>query len=261
MILMSVCWVDHQKVYYERIGNAASNHKLLFVHGAAGNAEIWRSVRSLLPSFDSIVADLPGHYRSEGKSKKSIEEYADFLREFIRTLGFGDGSSLILIGHSMGGAIGLEIACRGETWIQRLILVNSAPRLKVHPRFLSDLSEGVFNPSLFETAFGPNASVELKQNVLKQSHSNSVHTSYDDFSACDRFDRREALSGVRIPVLIIAGTDDRLTPAAHTQMMKQHISDSCYVEIEQCGHFAPLEQPERVADAIHTFLSEPKPEV
>jgi pimeloyl-ACP methyl ester carboxylesterase len=76
-----------------------------------------------------------------------------------------------------------------------------------------------------------------------------------DYLACDRFDVRDRLAEIRVPTLVVVGTDDRLTPLRYSRFLAETIPGARLVEIPGAGHFPQLEQPVRVNAAIREFLT------
>jgi len=77
--------------------------KVIFVHGSGTYGGVWRYQTEYFPDSDAV--DLPGHLW--GQTLDSVEEYADWLKEYIRGKGYSD---VVLVGHSFGGAIALMYA-------------------------------------------------------------------------------------------------------------------------------------------------------
>jgi 3-oxoadipate enol-lactonase len=75
-----------------------------------------------------------------------------------------------------------------------------------------------------------------------------------DFEACDAFDAMGRLDGIRLPVLIIAGRDDQMTPPRYAEYLRAHLPASRLVWIGGAGHTVHLEQPRAVNEAIRQFL-------
>ncbi|HMK64607.1 MAG TPA: alpha/beta fold hydrolase, partial [Thermodesulfobacteriota bacterium] len=81
---------------------------LVLIHGAGGNSQSFLpQIRRLDPQANILALDLPGHGNTAGPGLTSISNYAEWAFEILK------GSSVqnfLLMGHSMGGAIGLEMA-------------------------------------------------------------------------------------------------------------------------------------------------------
>ena len=72
----------------------------------------------------------------------------------------------------------------------------------------------------------------------------------------DRPDSTPLLGTIRVPVLVIAGDDDQIAPAAGMQEMARAIPIAQFVLIPESGHLSPLEQPQAVNDALNAFLAQ-----
>ncbi|MCF8564106.1 alpha/beta hydrolase [Alicyclobacillus tolerans] len=246
------CTVQGEKVFYEHIGNADSEVKLLFVHGASSYGMFWLPLIARLRSYDCIVLDLPGHYRSLGQSKSEISEYAVWMEEFAAQLGV---DSLTYVGHSLGGAIGIELALAKAPWLKSLVLLNTAGKLDVSADFLDKLSKGVYNEAYFiEQGFGSAAKASLKR-VVSQNTRVDTRSSYRDFLAASKFNRQKDVSRITLPTLIIAGEQDKVTPPVGSVALNESIAQSRLVVISNSGHFTPLENAREVSLEIRDFLN------
>jgi pimeloyl-ACP methyl ester carboxylesterase len=123
---------------------------LIFIHGAGANSDFWHWQQSAFP--EAHYLNLPGHYKGSGargqgsdsedtasnpKSKfqnpKSIPAYADWVAQYVEDEGL---ESVVLNGHSMGGAITMTLALRQPAWLKAIILTGTGARLRVLPRLL-----------------------------------------------------------------------------------------------------------------------------
>jgi pimeloyl-ACP methyl ester carboxylesterase len=68
------------------------------------------------------------------------------------------------------------------------------------------------------------------------------------------FDRRAELAAIRVPTLLIAGSDDPVAPAAVMERMAQKVPDAEYVLLEGCGHLGPMDQPDLFNETLAGFL-------
>jgi pimeloyl-ACP methyl ester carboxylesterase len=72
----------------------------------------------------------------------------------------------------------------------------------------------------------------------------------------ERPDSTSLLGAIRVPVMVIAGDDDQITPATAMQEMARAIPDARFVLVPGAGHLTPLEQPATVSSALADFLTE-----
>jgi len=68
------------------------------------------------------------------------------------------------------------------------------------------------------------------------------------------FDRRAQLPGIRVPTLLIAGSDDRTAPASVMERMAARIPGAAFVSLAGCGHLGPMDQPDEFNEALRAFL-------
>jgi pimeloyl-ACP methyl ester carboxylesterase len=77
-----------------------------------------------------------------------------------------------------------------------------------------------------------------------------------NFKACDSFDVTEKLSLIEVPVLVLTGNDDNVTPLKYGTFLEKNIKNAKLVNIEDAGHLSPIEKPNEVNRSIHDFLSQ-----
>jgi len=75
-----------------------------------------------------------------------------------------------------------------------------------------------------------------------------------DFRACDAYDLGDQLDQIQTPTLILVGEQDKMTPLRFSEELAESISGAEMKVIPRAGHMVILEQPERVAEGIRSFL-------
>jgi pimeloyl-ACP methyl ester carboxylesterase len=76
-----------------------------------------------------------------------------------------------------------------------------------------------------------------------------------DWMAADAFDRMQDLAGIACPTLVLAGTQDRLTPEKYAQYLATNIRDAKLDVIYGGAHMCPAERPAEVARHVSDFLA------
>lgn len=225
---------------------------LLLCHGAGGSHRHWLyQMRGLQNTAAVAAVDLPGHGASAGEAATSITAYRQFIARFCRSLGL---HHFILAGHSMGAAIALDYALHHGDNLSGLILVAGGARLRVAPPLLEACREGVIPPQLAEFAYGPAAPAELLESARQEMAALEPAIYYADFSACNSFDCMDRLDEIKMPVLLICGAADRMTPPRYSRYLKEQLPQAELVSIESAGHMAMLEAPQAVNEAIASFV-------
>jgi pimeloyl-ACP methyl ester carboxylesterase len=226
---------------------------VILIHGAGGSHQHWLYQVRDLPQAASYALDLPGHGRSPGPGRDSIGAYGDWL------LAFMDGAGLaraVLVGHSMGGAIALDLALRWPGRVAGLGLVATGARLRVAPAILEGIRQDPAEAVRLITdwAFGPEAPAEMARLGRRQMGQVDPGVLYGDFAACDAFDVRDRLGEVTAPALVLCGTQDRMTPAKYATFLRDGIAGASLHLIEGAGHMLMIERPQAVTRALVAFL-------
>jgi pimeloyl-ACP methyl ester carboxylesterase len=246
--------------YAHRRPVPAGQPPVVFVHGAGGTHQHWLyQVRDLsaptqgdLPRSPTYAPDLPGHGRSEGPGRESIQAYGEWLLAFLDAV---ELEQAILVGHSMGGAIALAAALHYPQRVAGLGLVATGARLKVAPAIL----EGILTDHqaavrlICDWAFGPETPQELVRLGRRQMGQVPANVLYGDFVACDAFDIRPRLDSVSVPTLILCGTCDRMTPVKYSTYLRDHISGAALHLVEGAGHMVMIERPQALLRPLVAF--------
>jgi len=223
---------------------------LIFIHSAGSSPVVWHI---WLKHFkgNAIAIELPGHPTRYGCT--TIEDCAKAVEKQIKE---NHVTRPIPVGHSMGGAVPIELALRNSD-LAGLILVGTGARLKVHQDIPSKLREnyseacGLVAQWSVATTHDPTTVDSIAREMLKIN----PEVTYGDFIACDRFDRMKEVEGIHCPTLILWGADDRLTPLKYSQYLHERIPGSRLVVIPGAGHSVMLEKYSEFGDAIATFLT------
>ncbi len=238
---------------------------ILFVHGFPLDHEQWRSQVEGLREWRCIAPDLRGVHGGEPPAGGfSMGGYADDL---VRTLEITGIERAICCGLSMGGYVLFELLRRHPQRVLGLILCDT----KAEP----DTPEGkAGREELVRLALreGPAAIVErllprLLGHATRAERPDVVETVRRMASRLqvaglvgalqamrDRTDSVPLLEQIRVPTLVLGGSEDEITPAPGMRAMAQGIRGATYVEVAEAGHLAPLERPEIVTRAIREFL-------
>ena len=223
--------------------------RLVFIHGAGGTHKVWRYQTSAFPG--SLAVDLPGHPR--GKGCIAISEYAEFV---TRTIVEGKLRPAILVGHSMGGAIAIEIALTRSELLAGIALVGSGARLRVTPLIKDEVIRDYSRAAevIAEWAYSPKTDSKLRRASVQELLEVPAAVTYGDFEACDRFDKMNEIGRMSLPTLIVCGEDDKLTPIKYSKYMKERIRGAQLVIIPGAGHSVMLEKPEELNAALRSFI-------
>lgn len=233
-----------------------ANETLVFVHGSGDSAQVWAPLIHLLPQYRSIALDLPGHgalIAEPGSATMSVSEYAAFVQAELTRNRLTNPT---LIGHSLGGAIALQLALEAPSAVGRIVLVGSGARLRVAPAFLQDASragpQGV--PTITRMSFAEDHVVQADAYQAGRVPT-APGVLYRDLAACNRFDVMAEVERITQPTLLVVGAGDRMTPLKYAEYLHARLPNSALVVIPDAGHYAQIEQPQAVADALRAWLA------
>jgi pimeloyl-ACP methyl ester carboxylesterase len=244
--------------YSQHCEKRTENPPLVLIHGAGGTHLYWPPEIRRLAGYCVYASDLPGHGKSAiCDGQQSIGEYARYLVRWLESVQL---SRAVVVGHSMGSAIALELAIHHSEYVVGLGLISGGARLRVHPdllNFIADLT--TFDKAielLVSYSFSSNAPPRLVKLASKRMLETRQSVLYGDLQACNRFDVMDRLGAVHQPTLVVCGADDQLTPLRYAQFLSSAIPNAWLSVIPHTGHMLMLEQPRLVADRLLAFLQD-----
>jgi pimeloyl-ACP methyl ester carboxylesterase len=272
----------------------ASAPTVVLLHGWTLDHRLWRRQVHDLPAGTRVLAvDLRGHGRSTctGQADTTLAQLADDLRDVLAAK-LGETGRTVLVGHSLGGMALLEYAFRhSEDFTSRtagVVLVSTSaegsartsyglnPQLARVMRTLETQCAGLLarggawrphrllmpllSPGVRWLVFGKHA--DLSWLALTSSMIGSVPLcSIGGFRpSVGLHDRVDALEAFRaMPVAVLVGSQDRLTPPICAETIVAHLPDAVATVCEGAGHMLPIERPDEVTHAIAGVLSKTGP--
>jgi pimeloyl-ACP methyl ester carboxylesterase len=244
-------------IYYAQFeGGQKDQPAVVLIHGAGSNHLVWPAELRRLAGHRVLAVDLPGHGNSSGVALQSIRAYANQMIDFLSALGLYQA---VFVGHSMGGAIALDLATNHPTHVAGLGLISTGAYLGVDPKFLESLANPMTVSTAVHTfrqrAFGPQASPLLIERSMKLMKETRPSVICGDWRACADFDLRESIARVEAPAWVIVGGEDKITPVAYAHFLAGRLPAARIQIIPGAGHMVLLEQPAQVANGLHQFLS------
>jgi pimeloyl-ACP methyl ester carboxylesterase len=246
--------LGQESIYYSasRPGNEVS---LVLIHGSGGSHLSWPAEARRLASADVYALDLPGHGKSGGQGRTTVEDYAELVQAFVQELGL---HRVVLTGHSLGGAVVLSCALQKPAWLQGLVLVGTGGRLKVAPQILDGLRQDFPGTAakVNDVAFGSQAPQALKRESEQAFLAADPEVMYGDFAACNEFDVMDRLEAIECPALVVCGDEDRLTPEKYGRHLAETLPRAELTVLQGCGHMMALEKPAEFSRAVQGFVEQ-----
>jgi pimeloyl-ACP methyl ester carboxylesterase len=251
---------EEGQIHYKLFDGGASQEghsPLVLIHGAGGTHLHWPSDLRRMAGEIVYSLDLPGHGESRGDVEESVGGYAQRLVGWLDLLDLG---AVMLVGHSMGGAISMMMALESPQHVQGLVLVGSGARLRVSPQILAlTENENLYRQAaelVTQWAFSCHADarmIELAQKRMAEVPSRVIHA---DFVACDHFDVMDRLAEISMPTLVLCGAEDQMTPVKYSHYLADNIPHARLAIIKDAGHMVMLEKPQEVTRHVRNFIQE-----
>ena len=239
---------------------AGEGKDVVLLHGWGASIGSYQPVFNYLKGyFKTYVIDFPGFGKSDPPPEAwGISEYADVVLQFLSSLGI---KKPILMGHSFGGRVIINLASSGKADINKLVLIDSAgikPRrtvkyyIKVYTYKLVKnilLLPGLrrFTGGILESARSKFGSIDYKNasDVMRRTMVKVVNE-----------DLRKLLPLIKNPTLLIWGENDTATPVSDGKLMEKLIPDAGLVVLKNAGHFSYLDRLNEFLLVINSFLKE-----
>lgn len=248
--------INNQNIYYQKVGTGSKD--LILLHGWGQDVSTWWGiVEELKDDFTLWLIDLPGFGRSDlPKRPFKIKDYAEVVEEFI---GKNQITNPILLGHSLGGRVAINLACQlGVVKLNKLILVSSAG---IKPK--QDLIKPLIYPIAKLSKLIPNW-FNLREK-LRVAFYRSLESDYlsagplrETLKNILDEDLTEDLEKIETETLLIWGEKDPTKEASLKNAKKMYqLIRNCRLEIiDDVGHFPHLENPFLFVYWIKEFCQE-----
>jgi len=225
--------------------------KLFFIPGSGSGKESWLYQTEYFTDSEAVA--LPGH--PEGEPCSSVEEYTEWLRDYIHRQQYRE---VVLIGHSLGGAIAQLYGLKYSDEVKALVLSGTGARLRVHPDTLAQV-RGMIGDAVAWRKYVEESYSTIDPEVGKVMAEARIKIGpavfLNDFLCCDRFDIMGEVPNIKLPTLAICGSEDEMTPVKYTQYLAAKIEGAREVIIDGATHGASREKPEEYNQAIERFLA------
>jgi pimeloyl-ACP methyl ester carboxylesterase len=282
---MDINWQSHQRWVRVQgrwmnvidLGPSEPESTIVWIHGLSGS---WQNWLENLPFFAQthrcVAMDLPGFGASEMPEEKiTISGYARTVDALLRELGVERAA---VVGNSMGGFVGAEIAIQFSTWVDKLVLVSAAGLSIEHQR--NERVLGALRATQYVLAMSTGWLASKSDWLARRPRSRhamfnivAAHPSrlpaplvaeqlrgsgkpgfIDALDALTDYPIRDRLADIQAPTLVVWGEDDALVPVDDAWEFGELIPNSRVVVYEDTGHVAMLERPDAFNELVAEFL-------
>jgi pyruvate dehydrogenase E2 component (dihydrolipoamide acetyltransferase) len=237
---------------------------IVFIHGFGGDLNNWQFNQEALAHARATYAlDLPGHGGSTkdlGSGSADVGALAGAVVDFLDAKGIARAH---LVGHSLGGAVALDLALNHADRVASITAICSAG---LGPEINMDYSDGFMQarrrkqlqPVLEMLVADPAmVSREMIEDVLKFKRLDGVDAALNRIVADTFAGGQQALqltnrlAEITVPVQVIWGRHDRILPVAHSEGLPSNIRVHVF---DDAGHMAHMEKAAEANDLIRSFI-------
>jgi pimeloyl-ACP methyl ester carboxylesterase len=249
---------------------------VVFAHGVTLSSRVWAKQFESFPNagFRAVAFDGRGHGQSTvGDTGHSVDNLADDMRSVLEALDLHD---VVLVGHSMGGMAVQAFVIRhpdiAHERVRGIVLMSTAARVR-----LADA--GPLRGTLDRlVGVAPDAGRLLRRRNLgflvaragfgDDPNPSHVEATRQMLAACTRVTLRDAsralllldltggLASVRLPTLVLAGTQDAITPAREGREIADLVPGARFEEFPGAGHMLMYERADEVDKLVIEFARE-----
>ena len=233
--------VNGMPIRYEVMGEG---DPVVFIHGLSESGRVWyRNVPEIARHYRVYLLDLPG-FGSMRKQHRHfrLEQMPAWLDGWMQAM---DLSNVSLVGHSMGGYVVAIAAAMRPELVKHLVLVDSIgiPFRTSVPRLIYPALKSIIRTT---PAFWPCINYDyLRAGPLMVMKAARQIVALDDLAA---------LSYVRVPTLVVWGSQDDLVPLDSGRQLHKRISGSRLLIIPKANHFSMFSYPQIFNTALLDFL-------
>jgi 3-oxoadipate enol-lactonase len=254
----------HCRLHGPRSGQPA-RRSIVLSHALGCDASLWEPLAHALAEQHRVIChDHRGHGASDApEGPYTMAELADDAERLLAEL---DAGPVVWVGLSLGGMVGQELALRHPQRVEALVIANSCAvydetaraawtqRIDTIARdglgAIVDMAMGRWFGAGFRAA-QPAVVDHWRRRVLGTSTAGYLGCCH----AIRAHDTLSRLAELRIPTLVLAGSDDEATPIALSEAMHARIRDARLAVLDGAAHLSVLERPRDFEAVVGDFLN------
>lgn len=245
-----------------RIDGEAAGAPVVFANSLGTDMRLWDPILPLLPKGLRIIRyDKRGH----GLSSQPVAPYSmgNLVRDAEQLLEYLEVKDCVFVGLSVGGMIAQGLAVKRMDQIRALVLSNTAAKIGT-PKIWQDRIAAVRAGGIealadatmerwFSKSFRASSEMTLWRNMMVRQPAEGYLGCCAAISGTDFY---TPTSGLRLPTLGIAGSEDGSTPPDLVRETVELIPGSRFALIRKAGHLPCVERPQEYAEHLGSFLTE-----
>jgi len=240
---------------------------IILIHGFPFNKSMWnKQIEMLIEHYRVIAYDVRGH----GNSAAGTEDFSIelFVNDLLGLMDILKIEKAMLCGLSMGGYIALnaienfpkrfnalilcDTNCAADTpeaKEKRMMTIENIGKYGIE-NYASESIKNLFAPESFVT--NKEKIVGIKEMIMEtkaQTLCSTLHALSMRKETCNK------LREISVPVLLMVGKEDQITPPAAARLMQKNIRGSVLQIIEHAGHLSNIENSYEFNNQLEKFVS------
>jgi 3-oxoadipate enol-lactonase len=240
---------------YHEVHGADGSPPMILLEGMGGDVPGWRrNIPTLARELRVIAYDFRGNGNSaEPPGPATMATFVEDTIALLDALGIGRAH---VYGQSFGGMVAQEIALGSPERVRTLILgcTHAGPRHAVRAKS-SGVPKGAPWRAMYSPAFPDrhpeHVAEDLRIGAAQPKHPEGGRRQWEAMQGFDSFERLPAL---RVPTLIVHGTEDQAIPPENARVLAERIPHAELVLLEGAGHLYHSEQAEAADAAVLDFV-------
>lgn len=251
-------------------GRESEKRVVFFCHGGGGNKDQWREQWRALAAqgFNLVAWDLLGHGASDKPRQSAAYAWEELVADYLEVLRRYGGERNVLVAHSFGTGLTLSVLVRinqqgFSARVERVLLLGSLLQrpqgnnlILSLPAWLLERLRPWLAKGFRQRAWHPHADRSLIAYEEKLTERNRLHV-FKSLMTQASWPTLAELDSIKVPVCVMAGDSDGLTPASGGQALAEYLANASFELLSQCGHQLMLEKPEQVLRALAQLLDTP----
>lgn len=243
-----------------QLTEGGSGPPLLYLHSAGGETE-WMPFHEELAKYFTVL--LPAHPGfADSKGLEEVRDVTDYAWHYVDLLAELKLKNVPVVGFSLGGWTGMELAILRPELVSKLVLVNSAGvRVAGSPMgelFIDDLAK--LRALLFKDPNNPVIKLAMPKDLEDprillwlRAREASARVGWNPYLHNPRLAAH--LHRITCPTKILWGRHDQLIPLPHGEFLAQKIPGATLEVFEDAAHMLPFETPTAFAEAVRKFVA------
>lgn len=261
--LLSIAWAGSagaQVASGEGMREGRGEYEMVLIHGLGSSAMVWDGLAPyLMGTFKVLRFELAGHGETRPMPDPTIAGEVLRLHEFLQA---NDLPRPTLVGHGLGGMIALQYGLDHPADVDRLILMDAAPRQLVGAEAKVEITQQMledYDRFVAERYLNMSPEADITDQILDQALRTDSASFISLLMSSFDYDVTDRLRGMSVPMLIVGSELMFPQPEENRQVLDQigfgEAPSLSFKRMGMTGHFMMLERPVYIASVVLAFAA------